>query len=91
MHWDVRARIINEQMKIAAVEAIRNLAKQPIPEEVVIAYQEAGVKHLEYGPEYIIPKPMDPRLLTYVAAAVAKAAIETKVAHLPYPEHYHII
>lgn len=85
---DVRARVINEDMKIAAVQAIRNLAKEPIPHEVITAYQEAGIKHLEYGPEYIIPKPMDPRLLTYVAAAVAKAAVETKVARETYPEHY---
>lgn len=85
---DVRARLINEEMKIAAVEAIRDLAKQPIPHEVLTAYQEAGIKHLEFGSDYIIPKPMDPRLLPYVSAAVAKAAIKTNVAAQAYPEHY---
>lgn len=85
---DVRSKVINEAMKIAAVHAIRDLAKQPTPEAVLIAYQEAGIKHLEFGPDYIIPKPMDPRLLTYVSAAVAKAAIDSGVAQLPYPAHY---
>ncbi|CAM4464723.1 MAG: NADP-dependent malic enzyme [Legionellaceae bacterium] len=85
---DVRARIINDEMKIAAVDAIRTLTKEPIPHEVLVAYQEAGIKKLEYGADYIIPKPMDPRLLTYVSAAVAKAAIDTKVALNPYPKHY---
>ena len=75
---DVRASDINEQMKMAAVHAIRSLAKEPVPLEVVAAYD--GVDHLEFGPDYIIPKPMDPRLLNRVAGAVARAAIESGVA-----------
>jgi malate dehydrogenase (oxaloacetate-decarboxylating)(NADP+) len=82
---DVRARRINEAMKIAAVESIRTLAKEPIPIEVLGAYNLA---HLEFGREYIIPKPMDARLLGRVAAAVAKAAVDSGVARLPYPPHY---
>lgn len=86
---DVRSRIINAEMKIAAVHALRNLAKEPIPTEVLNAYCEQAIKYqLEFGPNYIIPKPLDPRLLTCVSAAVATAAIATGVAKLPYPVHY---
>jgi malate dehydrogenase (oxaloacetate-decarboxylating)(NADP+) len=82
---DVRATRINEEMKIAAALALRDLAKLPVPEVVCAAY---NVGSLEFGREYIIPKPMDPRLITLVSDAVAKAAIETGVATLPYPKHY---
>ena len=82
---DVRAKRINEEMKIAAALALRDLAKEPVPQEVCDAY---GICGLEFGREYIIPKPMDPRLITLVSDAVAKAAIETGVATLPYPAHY---
>ncbi|WP_426116092.1 malic enzyme-like NAD(P)-binding protein [Pseudomonas sp. DSP3-2-2] len=82
---DVRAKRINEEMKIAAANALRELAKLPVPQEVCDAY--GGIK-LEFGREYIIPKPMDTRLLGLIADAVAKAAIESGVATLPYPKHY---
>jgi malate dehydrogenase (oxaloacetate-decarboxylating)(NADP+) len=74
---DVRARNINEEMKLAAVKALAALAKKPVPDIVNLAYQE---KNLAYGPTYIIPKPMDPRLLSEVSLAVAKAAVKSKVA-----------
>jgi malate dehydrogenase (oxaloacetate-decarboxylating)(NADP+) len=77
---DVRSTAINEEMKIAAVHAIANLAMEPVPESVMMAYNE---KNLSFGPTYIIPKPMDPRLLTTVAPAVAKAAMESGVARMP--------
>ena len=82
---DVRAKRINEEMKIAAVHALRDLAKLPVSSAVCDAY---GIDCLEFGREYIIPKPMDPRLITLVPDAVAKAAIETGVATLPYPKNY---
>lgn len=82
---DVRARMINEEMKVAAVRAIRDLAREPVPREVLDA---CGMKTLEFGAEYIIPKPMDARLLGVVAAAVARAAVDTGVARLPYPADY---
>ncbi|GAC19059.1 malic enzyme-like NAD(P)-binding protein [Paraglaciecola arctica] len=82
---DVRASTINDDMKIAAVHAIRALAKEPVPREVLIA---SGVKELNFGKNYIIPKPMDPRLLPTVARAVAQAAIDSGVAALPMPESY---
>lgn len=82
---DVRAKAINEEMKLAAVEAIRELAKQPVPAEVCAAY---GGADLSFGTEYILPKPTDERLLGAVAAAVAQAAVDTGVARLPYPSHY---
>ena len=82
---DVRAKRINEEMKIAAANALRDLAKLPVPQEVCDAY--GGIK-LEFGREYIIPKPMDARLITVISDAVAKAAIETGVATLPYPKNY---
>ena len=82
---DVRATRINEEMKIAAVHAIRELAKEPVPEYVSEAY---GGIELSFGREYIIPKPMDVRLIEKVPAAVAQAAIDSGVATLPYPAHY---
>ena len=82
---DVRATEINEEMKLAAAHAIKDLAKQAVPPVVVEAY---GGQSLSFGKDYIIPKPMDPRLLGDVAAAVAKAAVDTGVAKLPYPSHY---
>lgn len=74
---DVRSTAINEAMKIAAVKAIAELAKKPVPEAVNQAYD---TNNLKFGPEYIIPKPTDPRLITEVAPAVAKAAMESGVA-----------
>lgn len=74
---DVRATAINEPMKIAAVRAIADLAKKPVPEAVNMAYNETNIK---FGKDYIIPKPMDLRLMTNVSTAVAKAAIESGVA-----------
>lgn len=82
---DVRARRINEAMKIAAVIALRELAKQPVPENVLSAY---GLEQLALGRDYIIPKPLDARLLSVVSAAVARAAVDSGVARLPYPRHY---
>jgi malate dehydrogenase (oxaloacetate-decarboxylating)(NADP+) len=82
---DVRAAGINQAMCIAAVEALRALAHQPVPAEVLTAY---GLEALEYGPDYIIPKPVDRRLIDYVAPAVAAAAVSSGVARLGYPAHY---
>lgn len=82
---DVRATRINEEMKIAAVYALSELTKLPVSSEVCAA---GGIDRLEFGRDYIIPKPMDPRLITLVSDAVAKAAVESGVASLPYPEHY---
>ncbi|MCD8548369.1 MAG: malate dehydrogenase [Aeromonadaceae bacterium] len=82
---DVRARRIDLGMKLAAVEAIRALAHEPVPAEVLAA---AGVSSLAFGPDYVLPKPMDPRLLPRVARAVACAAIESGVARLPLPAGY---
>jgi malate dehydrogenase (oxaloacetate-decarboxylating)(NADP+) len=76
---DVRARAINEEMKLAAAHALATLAKQDVPDTVSKAY---GVEHFRFGPQYIIPKPLDYRVLLYVAPAVAKAAIDTGVARL---------
>lgn len=77
---DVQATEINEAMKLAAVKALAHMAKQPVPEVVNMAYH---VQNLSFGPEYIIPKPLDPRLLMTVAPAVAKAAMESGVARKP--------
>ncbi|PMJ88905.1 malic enzyme-like NAD(P)-binding protein [Vibrio sp. 10N.261.55.A7] len=82
---DVRASEINDAMKLAAVEAIRELAKEPVPAEVLKA---AGVDSLEFGSGYIIPKPMDPRLLPRVAKAVATAAVESGVSRIEMPANY---
>ena len=77
---DVHARGINEEMKLAAVHAIADLAKQPVPDVVNEVYH---VNDLTFGPSYFIPKPVDPRLITEVSAAVAKAAMESGVARTP--------
>ncbi|MCK5764818.1 MAG: NADP-dependent malic enzyme [Bacteroidales bacterium] len=77
---DVRASTINDEMKLAASKALAELAKEPVPEEVNIAYHE---KNLKFGNEYIIPKPTDPRLITHIAPAVARAAMDSGVAREP--------
>ncbi|MET0462463.1 MAG: NADP-dependent malic enzyme [Chitinophagaceae bacterium] len=77
---DVRATGINEEMKLAAVRALAEMAKTPVPDIVNLAYNE---KNIAFGPNYIIPKPLDPRLLSTVSPAVAKAAIESGVAQYP--------
>ncbi|HRE52635.1 MAG TPA: NADP-dependent malic enzyme [Flavitalea sp.] len=86
---DVRATQINEAMKLAAVKALAGLARTPVPDMVNIAYND---KSLVFGPSYIIPKPLDPRLLSSIAPAVAKAAIESGVAqtHIDNWEEYAI-
>jgi malate dehydrogenase (oxaloacetate-decarboxylating)(NADP+) len=85
---DVRATKINEEMKLAAVYALANLTKEPVPEIVSLAYNE---KHISFSRNYIIPKPLDPRLITTVSPAVAKAAMESGVAknHITDWEAYH--
>ena len=77
---DVRAKSINEAMKLAAVNALANLAKSAVPDSVNMAYNQ---QNLCFGPEYIIPKPLDPRLLSTLAPAVAKAAVASGVAQQP--------
>ena len=77
---DVRASTINEAMKLAAVKALAELTKSPVPDIVNMAYNESNIS---FGPTYIIPKPLDPRLLACVAPAVAKAAMESGVAKAP--------
>ncbi|MHA6288473.1 NADP-dependent malic enzyme [Maricaulis sp. CAU 1757] len=77
---DVRARTINEEMKIAAAEALAALAREDVPDEVARAYK---VDRLQYGREYIIPTPFDPRLISFVPPFVAQAAIDTGVARRP--------
>jgi malate dehydrogenase (oxaloacetate-decarboxylating)(NADP+) len=74
---DVRATTINDEMKLAATQALASLAKEDVPDSVLRAY---GVERLEFGREYIIPKPFDPRVLTWGAAAVARAAMDSGVA-----------
>ncbi|MEP7007113.1 MAG: phosphate acyltransferase, partial [Sphingomonas bacterium] len=76
---DVRATTINDEMKVAAAEALAALARQQVPEEVAVAY---GVRHT-FGPDYIIPAPFDPRLMEIVPAAVARAAMDSGVATKP--------
>lgn len=78
---DVGASEINEEMKIAASKALASLAKLKVPDEVLKAY---GVEELEFGKDYIIPKPFDPRVFVHVSAAVAEAAVESGVAKIPY-------
>ncbi|AXR07941.1 malic enzyme-like NAD(P)-binding protein [Salinimonas sediminis] len=83
---DVRASAINDEMKVAAVEAIRGITKEPVPDEVLKASNCAA---LTFGKDYIIPKPMDPRLCSRIATAVAKAAIASGVSRLTeLPSHY---
>jgi malate dehydrogenase (oxaloacetate-decarboxylating)(NADP+) len=77
---DVHATAINEEMKLAATHALAALAKEDVPDSVCRAY---GVERLHYGPDYIIPKPFDPRVLVWEASAVARAAMETGVAQAP--------
>jgi malate dehydrogenase (oxaloacetate-decarboxylating)(NADP+) len=77
---DVRARAINMEMKLAASHALADLARQSVPESVLRAYNQG---HFHFGPEYIIPKPFDPRVLPWVATAVARTAMETGVARKP--------
>lgn len=83
---DVRASEINDAMKLAAVQAIRAIAKEPVPTEVLTA---AEVSALSFGKSYIIPKPMDPRLLPRVARAVAEAAVASGVARVDMPADYY--
>lgn len=85
---DVRATEINEAMKLAAVYALAALAKEPVPDIVVRAY---GEEKLTFGPDYLIPKPLDPRLITTVAPAVAKAAMDSGMARKPITDwgEYH--
>ncbi|HLZ65628.1 MAG TPA: NADP-dependent malic enzyme [Aliidongia sp.] len=77
---DTRSSTINEPMKIAAAEALAALAREDVPDEVAAAYSG---RRLSYGPEYLIPAPFDPRLISHVPVAVAKAAMESGVAHKP--------
>jgi malate dehydrogenase (oxaloacetate-decarboxylating)(NADP+) len=77
---DVHATSINEEMKVAAVKALANLAKQEVPEQVAEAY---GGDHFKFGREYLIPKPFDPRILVWESSAVAQAAMDTGVAQQP--------
>jgi len=77
---DVRASSINEEMKLAASRALASLAREPVPEEVLRAY---NIESLSFGKDYIIPKPLDPRLISCIASCVAKAAIDTGVARRP--------
>lgn len=85
---DVRATSINEEMKLAAVKAIADLAKMPVPEEVNLAY---NARNLKFGQDYIIPKPVDSRLITTVSTAVAKAAMDSGIAkkHITDWNAYH--
>lgn len=82
---DVHACCINNDMLCAAVRALRDLAHVPVPKEVLDAYK---LEHLEFGPDYIIPKPLDPRLIKYIPVAVARAAVESGVARKGIPSHY---
>ncbi len=82
---DVHASSINQEMEIAAVHALRELAHEPVPAEVLKAYDQQS---LVFGADYIIPKPFDPRLIDKVPPAVARAAINTGVARTPYPKNY---
>ena len=82
---DVHASSVSRAMLIAAVRALAQLAHEPVPAEMLRAY---GLTHLEFGPDYIIPKPLDPRLIHTVPPAVARAAIDSGVARAAYPAHY---
>lgn len=82
---DVHAKSINEEMQIAAVHALKDLAREPVPQEVLDAY---NVNSMSFGKEYIIPKPLDARLIDHVPPRVAKAAVDTGVARKDYPGHY---
>ncbi len=80
---DVQATCINEAMKIAASRALADLARQPVPQEVVDA--NGGVP-LEFGRDYVIPKPFDPRMIEYLCPAIAEAAVISGVAQAPVPD-----
>ncbi len=82
---DVHASTINTAMEIAAVHALKDLARQEVPKSVLEAYK---LDRLEFGPDYIIPTPLDPRLLQAVPAAIARAAVDSGVARRGYPAHY---
>jgi malate dehydrogenase (oxaloacetate-decarboxylating)(NADP+) len=82
---DVRATRINEAMKLAAVHALKDLAREPVPQEVLNAYERT---EMSFGRDYIIPTPVDIRLLARVSSAVAQAAVDSGVARKPYPAHY---
>ena len=82
---DVRASCINEEMKVAAVHALCELTREPVTPAVLAA---CDLQSLEFGPDYIIPKPLDSRLLSRLAPAVARAAVESGVAGVPLPEDY---
>ncbi|GHC24180.1 malic enzyme-like NAD(P)-binding protein [Aidingimonas halophila] len=82
---DVRATRINEEMKVAAVHALKDLAREEVPQVVLDGYE---IESLSYGRGYIIPTPLDPRLLGWVASAVAQAAVDSGVARKPYPSNY---
>ena len=78
---DVRATQINEEMKVAAAHALAALAREDVPDAVARAY---GLESLQFGPDYLIPKPLDPRILMCEAPAVARAAMETGVARVHF-------
>ncbi|WP_136247366.1 malic enzyme-like NAD(P)-binding protein [Halomonas borealis] len=82
---DVRATRINEEMKVAAVHALKDLAREPVPESVLEAYE---LESMRFGRDYILPTPVDVRLLERVSSAVAQAAVDSGVARKPYPSHY---
>ncbi len=82
---DTRACAINRAMLIGAVRALSRIAREPVPREVLDAYR---IGALEFGHDYIIPKPLDPRLIEVIPPAVARAAVDSGVARLPYPKHY---
>jgi malate dehydrogenase (oxaloacetate-decarboxylating)(NADP+) len=82
---DVRASTINMEMAIAASKALSAVTRLDVPAEVLKAY---GIDSLAFGPDYIIPKPLDPRLIDLIPPAIARAAIDTGVARAPYPKHY---
>ncbi len=82
---DVRARGINTAMHLAAVDALRKLAHEPVPNSVLEAY---GRSEWSFGKDYILPTPLDPRLIDVVPAAIARAAVDTGIARTGYPSHY---
>jgi len=82
---DVRACCVNRDMLKAATYALAALAREPVPQQVLVAYRR---EQMAFGKDYIIPTPMDPRLMDYIPTAVARAAGDTGVAGAPYPEHY---
>jgi malate dehydrogenase (oxaloacetate-decarboxylating)(NADP+) len=84
---DVRAKSITKEMKAAATKALSQLAREPIPDQVCKDYHLEG-DDAKFGPTNLLPKPLDKRLCMYVASAVAKAAVDSGAARLPYPEHY---